>query len=322
MILVTGATGSNGGAVLGELRARGVAIRALVHRPEQVEQMRGRGVEAVAGDFLNPASLDAALAGVDQAFLVCASTPQQEQMETNFVEAAERAGGVRHVVKLSVLGADAVSPMTFGRRHGAVENRLKASGLAWTMLQPINFAQQLLFQVAGQVKQQGAFFDPLGEAAVAYVDVRDNAAVAAIALTEPGHEGQSYPLTGPEALTGAQIAQTLTTITGRLVRYQAISLDEFKQGALQMGLPEAIAEPLRDLYALLQTGAGATVSDSVTRVTGKPARRFEALAREQADTLLSSSNGGQNQAVALTDRDTSGKVTSFRLYTDTAPLFA
>jgi uncharacterized protein YbjT (DUF2867 family) len=292
-ILITGATGNKGAEVVRQLSARGVPLRALVRDPAKAEPLRLPGVEIAAGDFLDPPTLDWALDGIQKVFLVSAPGPDQVRMQNNVVEAARRTGTVRHLVKLSSLGAAPDSPVRFGRWNGETERQIEASGIAWTHLRPNNFLQGLLL-FAPMIRAQGAFFDPLGDARVSWVDVRDIAAVAAAVLTAPaGHENQAYALTGPEALTGNEIAQAIAAAAGRDVRYVPIEPEAFRQGALGAGAPSWQADGLVELYAALKAGMGSVVTDTIARVAGKAPVTVAQFARDHAGAFAggTSDNG-------------------------------
>lgn len=286
MILVTGATGTNGREVLKALAARGAPARAPIRAMMRSADEPGdlpAGVAAVAGDFDDDASLDRALAGVRRAFLLTPSTERAEEQQTRFVAAAARAG-VGHVVKLSQYAADPGSPVRFLRYHAAVERRLRDSGMAWTFLRPNLFMQGLL-QFAAMVRDQGVFAAPIGDARVSVVDVRDNAAVAAAALTEDGHEGRTYTLTGPAALTHAEMAAALSATTGREVRFTDATDDQLRQAMAGVGMPEWQVEGLVEDYAHYARGEAAATADGVREATGRPPRAFDGFARDYADAF-------------------------------------
>jgi uncharacterized protein YbjT (DUF2867 family) len=192
----------------------------MVRKREDVKLPRTLNVEFVNGDFDDASSLDAVLAGVEQAFPLSPSSPEQVARETNFIRAAKRAG-VRHVVKFSILGAAPDSPSRLIRRHGEAEQVLEDSGIAFTTLRPHYFMQNLLWYI-DDIKSQGVFYASLPETYKhSHVAARDNAAVAAAALTEPGHEGKVYHITGSEALTYRDVAEMLSQAIGKKVRYDS-----------------------------------------------------------------------------------------------------
>ncbi|HEX8188888.1 MAG TPA: SDR family oxidoreductase [Pyrinomonadaceae bacterium] len=284
MILITGATGTTGRGVVAELRGMGATgVRALVRDPARAGFIRESGFEPVAGDFERPETLGAALEGVERALLLTPPTPDTVEQQRGFIEAASGAG-VRHVVKLSAFGADADAPEGFARWHGRSENLLKTSGLGWTMLQPNFFMQNLLGQ-ARQIASAGAIYQPAGDARGSFIDARDVAAVAARALTEEGHEGQTYVLTGPEALSYHDVASKLSEAAGRAVNYVPISAEQFRAGALGAGLPEWLVSALERLNETFASGRAARVTDDVRRVARREPTTFEQFARDHADAF-------------------------------------
>ena len=181
MILVTGATGSNGTKLLKLLTARNVPVRAMVRSPEKAGHLAALpGVELCGGDFDDPASLERALQGMQRAFLLTNSTERAEDQQRAFVAAARRTG-LQHIVKLSQFAADEGSPVRFLRYHAAVERAVVESGIPYTFIRPNLFMQGLL-SLSHTIRTQGRFFAAAGDAAVSVVDVRDNAAVAAAAF--------------------------------------------------------------------------------------------------------------------------------------------
>jgi uncharacterized protein YbjT (DUF2867 family) len=221
MILVTGAAGQVGQAVLSSLVAAGTRCRALYRRPADAQEAPP-GVEAVLGDFSDADSMRRALAGVDAVFLVCAAIPALVDLEGHAI-AACMAAGVSRVVLASALGA-ADHPTSFPSWHRQVEQRLIASGLSSTILRPNGFMQNIVAFHAGTIRSQGAFYDALGPARISYVDVRDvGAAAAAILLAPPAdHAGRIYELHGPAAIGQEELAALIGAAIGRPVRYVAV----------------------------------------------------------------------------------------------------
>ena len=198
MLLVTGATGTTGMEVLRALKDRGVEARGLVRDETKAHHLRDLGFEPATGDLGDPRTLAPALEGVEKAYLVSPIGPMQSEFEQAFLETAKEAG-VKHIVKLSVIGASprrrCASPARTPRSSAA----LKESGMAWTLLRPTGFMQNTL--AWGPRVLDGTFYSPVPDAAFSIVDARDVAEVAAIALTEEGHEGKAYGLSGPEAVS-------------------------------------------------------------------------------------------------------------------------
>ena len=280
MILITGATGTNGREILRGLAAKDVAARAMVRSPDRAGDLPD-GIESVAADFDDAASLDRALAGVERAFLLTPSSEHAEARQRRFVDAAARAG-VRHIVKLSQFAAAAGSPVRFLRYHAAIETAIRASGMAWTFLRPNLFMQGLL-QLAGMIRAKGIMAAPIGDARVSVVDVRDIAAAAVAALTESGHAGRTYTLTGPEALSHAEMAERLSAASGRAIRFVQASDDDLRQAVRAGGMPEWQIEGLVEDYAHYARGEASEVADGVEQATGHTPRVFDAFARDSAD---------------------------------------
>jgi uncharacterized protein YbjT (DUF2867 family) len=282
MILVVGATGTNGREVVARLAQAGRPVRALVRDPAKATELRLPNVEVVRGDLDDPASLDVALKGVDRAFLVTAVDQRTGRWCQNFIEAAKRAGRP-HVVKFSGMGAGS-APVEIMRQHGATDQMLAGAGLPFTILRPNSFFQNMLWS-AETIRAQGAFYLPLRDARQSLVDVRDIAAVAVEVLTAPGHEGQTYEVTGPEALSYHDVAATLSRVLGKPVRYVDVPPEAARESMLKAGMPAWNATAVTELYEVFATGQFATTTDVVERLTGRPARTFEAFARENASAF-------------------------------------
>ena len=281
MILVTGGTGTTGSEIIKRLAEAGAKqVRALVRNPEKAAFIREAGVETIEGDFERPETLGAALEGVERALLLTAPDPLTVEHQRGFIDAAKRAG-TRHVVKLSAIGADAGAPEGIGKWHGQAEDELKASGLAWTMIQPNAFMQNLLGQ-ARTIAEEGAIYQPVGDGRTSFVDARDIAAVAAKVLVEDGHEGKSYVVTGPEALSYAEIAEKLSAATGRPVKYVSITPEAFRKGALAAGLPEWLVDALGVLNENFAAGNWSRVTNVVREVGGREPTTFDRFARDYA----------------------------------------
>ena len=278
MILVAGATGHVGSQLVRLLAEGGTPARALIHSPDKAAPIQRLGLETALGDFEQTDTLDAAMAGCDHLFLLSPPSPRQPEQEQHVIDAARRAG-VAHVVKLSAPGADPHAPVVFGRWHAQIEQYLAQSGLAHTLLRPGYFMQNFLMS-AQPVAEQGVLYGMTGEGRVGYIDARDIAAVAARVLTSPGQQGTSYTLTGPESLSAAEVAERLSAAIGRQVRYVNLPPDAFGQALAGAGLPGWLVDALVVGNTLLAAGDGATVTDEVARLTGRPPRTFDQFAAD------------------------------------------
>lgn len=283
MILVTGATGSNGREILHQLVERNIPVRAMVRDPGKAKTTLPPSVEVVPGDFDRVESLAAALNGVERAFLLTNSTEKAEAQQTAFVDAA-RQSGVAHVVKLSQLHASADSPVRFLRYHAAVEEAIRASGMIYTFLRPNLFMQGLL-SFSATIREQSAFYAAAGDAKVSVIDVRDIAACAVAALTEPGHEGKTYDLTGRQAVTHAEIAEQLSIALGRTITFVDIPPDAMREAVIGLGMPPWQADGLIEDYAHYRRGEAATVTTGVQDASGKTPYTFAEFAHDYASNF-------------------------------------
>ena len=284
MILITGATGTVGSNLVEQLIADGQPVRALVRDPAKAAGAQPSEAELFRGDLLDAESLEEALQGIDAMFLLSPPSQRMLDMETTAIAAA-RAAGSKHLVKLSVLGADPDSEGFFAREHGKAEAEARESGVPFTFVRATFFMQNLL-GLAGTIKSQGAIYQPAGDVAASYVDVRDVAAVAAKALSSSGHEAQTYTVTGPEALRQAQIAELITKVTGKPVKYVDVPRDAAKKAMTEAGLPEWQAEAISQLMDGVRAGEYATVTGDVKRVTGKTPRTMEQFVEENRAALV------------------------------------
>src|SRR5919206_1104554 len=272
MLLVTGATGTTGSEVLRALKDRQVPARALVRDETKAHHLRDLGFEPATGDLGDPRTLRPALEGVERAYLVSPAGPMQSELEQTFIETAKEAG-VKHIVKLSVIGANPEAPLRFARSHGKVEHALKESGIAWTMLRPTAFMQNTL--AWGPQVHDGTFYSPVPDAAVSVVDARDVAEVAAAALTDPAHEGRSYGLSGPEAVSYRDQARRLFGAAGREVTVEEIPIEALKRELVRAGVPPWNAEGLAELMELYAGGGAQTVTSGIKDALGREPRDLD-----------------------------------------------
>lgn len=284
-ILITGATGNIGTELTKRLVQHGIPFRAMVRNPDQETALANLpGAEVVTGDFNDPASLASALRGIDRAFLLTPSSEQAQEQQLRFVTEARKAG-IRHIVKLSQLAADEHSPVRFLRYHAAVERAIRESTIAYTFLRPNLFMQGLL-SFRSTIRERGQFFAPIGGAPISVVDVRDIAAVAAAALTEAGHAGQTYTLTGPESFTHAQMAGQLTTALGKSITFVDISPEQMRATLHQIGFPAWQADGLIEDYAHYSRNEAAAITQDVQTATGNPPHSFARFAQDYANVFL------------------------------------
>jgi len=225
----------------------------------------------VAGDLGRPETLGAALDGIERVFLLSGG-PEGPGHDANLVGAAQQAG-VGHVVTLSVLGAGhgAEDPIT--RWHLAGERAVVESGMAWTILRPGAFMSNALMWAPG-VKAQGVVYAPFAQSKTAAVDPADIAAVAARALTEPGHEEKTYPLTGPDLLSATDQVEALGAALGRPLRLVDVPPEAAKAGMVDSGMAAELADAVIASMAQAGIDHAMAVLRTVEEVAGRPARSF------------------------------------------------
>ncbi|MGW4380135.1 NAD(P)H-binding protein [Kitasatospora sp. NPDC004531] len=273
MILVTGATGNIGSALLKELQACGAyPIRGLTR--DAARAAFPEGVEAVEGDLADAASLEPALEGVRSLFLV-----SRLGSDANIIEAARQAG-VEHVVLVSSITVQTHPHLGPAAENLAVERLLQDSGMAWTILRPTQFASNALMWAAS-VRARESVRMPYADTGLPTIHPADIASVARVALTEPGHRGLTYALTGPERVTARQQVESVAAVLGREVPFAEISREEARaQMAAVFGAE--VADAVLDVTGGDVNEALQQVRDTVALVTGSAARPFRQWVAENA----------------------------------------
>jgi len=279
MILVTGAAGKTGRAILKALQAKGAAVRALVHRPEQVEAMAGLGAhQVVVGDMRDRAAMDKATRGVQAVYHICPNMSPDELAIGRVVTSAARAAGVERFVFHSVL-----HPQTEEMPHHwqklRVEELLFETGLAYTILQPAAYMQNTLAYWP-RIVEEGIYAVPYAvDTKLGMVDLEDVAAAAVLVLTGPDHAGATYELAGGEPLTPAQIAAILAEQLGRPVQAQAVPLDAWERGARASGLGDYQVLTLRQMFRYYERNGFWGNPHVLGWLLGRPPASFEDFVR-------------------------------------------
>lgn len=283
MILITGATGTVGSEVIKRLSAQDVDVHAVTRDLRKAEANRLPHVQFVQGDMDEPETMRRACDGVDHAFLLTNSTERAEQQQLAFTRVAQESG-VRHIVKLLQLHADASSPERFLRYHGVVEATIQASGLTFTFLRP-NLYMQGLLNFRESIRQQSAFFAAAGDARISAVDVRDLVDVAVAALTTSEHDNKSYALTRPEAMTFAEMAHGLSRAVGRTITFINVPPESMRGALAELGFPAWQVDGLIEEFAMYRRGEAAEIESGVPEALGRAPRSFEEFARDYAPML-------------------------------------
>ncbi len=269
-VLVVGASGKVGSALVDLLEPQGVAVRAASRTPHGKRAM-APSTQWVRLDLDRPESFDAALEGVATVFLM--ARPGREHPESTALPllAAMKRSGVGRVVNLTAMGCE-MRP-DFGLRR--VELALEQSSIAWTHLRP-NFFMQILCSGPhfAQISRFRQIRLPAGDAAISFIDARDVAAVAAQCIVESGHDGQAYTLTGGEVLTHGDITAAITKVANAPVGYIALTEDAARIEFAKAGLATENVERLIGFYRIVRTGLAGVVSPDVERLLGRSPRTF------------------------------------------------
>ncbi|GAA1301107.1 nucleotide-diphosphate-sugar epimerase [Planotetraspora silvatica] len=274
-ILITGANGTVSKEVLRSLRGT-ADLRLLVRDRAKAPS----GVEVAVGDLHHPETLDQAFEGVDTVWQLTAMGPDSTHASSNALWAAKKAG-VRHIVRMSAIGAGHDAPTRNGRLHALSDIELAASGLGWTVVRPAFFMQNILGSVDG-----GTFYGAPGEGRIGMIDVRDIADFAAVVLRDPArHQGETYTVTGPEAIRLRDMTDTLSEVYGRPITYQPMSPDDAYPVLLKAGMKEWDAEVTREYLKAYDAGWGDYTTPTYTAVTGRPGTTFAQFARDYADQI-------------------------------------
>ena len=281
----------NGSAAIREFVRRREPVRALVRSAAKAASLGTPAtVEVVVGDMLRQETLGAALEGVDRVLMISAADAQLAETQCALIDAAKRAG-VKHIVKFSGLGAALDTSFRFNRMHAEIERYLEESGLEWTHLRPSQFMQTYLRE-APTIASEAAFYLPLENARLAPVDVEDIAKAAFALLHGNGHEGKVYEITGPEALTMDEVADRLSSVLGKPVRYVNVAPEEKRQTLLAAGIPPAYADAMDELFSERRNGAAeSTVNLSTHETLGLRPTTFEEFARRNVAVFRGESAG-------------------------------
>ncbi|WP_138494445.1 SDR family oxidoreductase [Paenibacillus pinistramenti] len=265
-ILVTGATGNIGLYAAKWLQEKGRVVKAAVTRPERAKAIIGPGIEAVRFDFLNPETYRDALAGTDRILLIRPPALNKPEQLYPFIDAA-RSEGILHIVFVSLLGAER-NPFP---PHHRIEKYIRQSGIGYTFLRPSFFMQNLTGPHRMDIKEHSDILIPAGHAKVSFIDTRDIGEAAARILIEPErHNGRSYSLTGPEALTYSDAAHIFSEVLGRRITYSNPSLSKFRKAMLSRGLPKGYVNVMAVLYLTTRFGMASRVTTELEGLLGRP----------------------------------------------------
>lgn len=276
-VLVIGATGTVGSALVDRLLSKGVHVRALVHEESRADRLTQKGVEVRAGDLNNPDSLHPAFDGIGKVYLLTPNGPAAVAQAGAAIDAA-RTAGVDHIVRQSGYGS---ARSRIIQDHLVIDAGLSISQVPYTLLRPTFFMQNVMM-AAQTVASDGVIYMPFKQGRVGMIDVRDIADVAADVLTTDGHEGKSYVLTGPASISFHDVADALQAELGKKVSYVDVPPEAGRTAIAGMGIPEWVADGYIELFSDFAENWGNHVSADFQLVTGKPGRTIAEFAHDFA----------------------------------------
>ncbi len=283
MILVTAATGQVGSAALKALAAGGAEVRALVRNPSGFAAPEG--VQVVQGSFDDDASLARALAGIDVMLLAGRDSPDSVSQHRRVLAQARRAE-VRHIVKLSTIGASPASPVALMREHDEVDEEVRQGPAGWTLLKAHLYMQNLL-RAADAVRREARLAAPMGRDRFPLVDTRDVGAAAAMVIgNSAAHAGKEYALTGPVAQSYDEVASAFAAVAGHAVTYEPVSPDEFESRLRAVGVPDWRAFDLAHIASAYGAAENA-VSADLPMLLGRQSRTLREFLEDHRNVFAS-----------------------------------
>jgi uncharacterized protein YbjT (DUF2867 family) len=290
-ILVTGATGTVGSEVVKQLsqRKENISIRAAIHSQNKSDNLKqiinnDKRIELIDFDYNEPINVQKAIDNVDKIFLVTTPSPNSSDMVSYFIKEAKR-NGIKHIVKLSVMNADAQPGYAMGRLHRVEEKIIEESQIPYTFLRPTTFMQNFINYFDFTIKNQNAFYFHGGDVPISFVDARDIAAVATniLSLTEDQHAfiNKSINVTGPESLSYSQAAEILSKEIGRTITYLDVSEDDARNGMKQSGMSDWLINIIMDsLNYIIRGEYGSQTSEAIEQIIGRKPTVFVQFVRD------------------------------------------
>ena len=275
--LITGATGNVGSLVVERLIERGERPRIFVRDAQKARARYGNQVDVFVGDLAHTPTLTPALAGVAALLLVNSGPKLAEQDEA--AAKAAKAAGVKHLVKLS--SYDARQNVGTGVWHARGESAIRASGIAFTFVQPTGFMSNALWW-ATSIKAEGIVRFPTGDGRIPFIHPDDIASVIARALTTREYDGESLPITGPEALSYAEMTAKIAAAIGKPIKVEPISEEQVRHEMIESGDSSEIVAAHLSIYRAIREERLATVTDTVERVLGRKPIAFAQWVQENA----------------------------------------
>jgi uncharacterized protein YbjT (DUF2867 family) len=284
MILLTGATGNIGTELVKLLVANGVSLRVVSRDEKKVAQLDSR-IERIIGDLHEAPVVQRALQGIDKLFMIPVLFDPDHEADRLLINQARRAG-VGHIVLVSSGAVRLGAKNPIGALHREKEVLIEETGIPWTFLRPGGFMSNAVRFWADTIKSQAKVFNPTGDGKTAPISPYDIAAVAAVALTNTGHEGKLYDLTGPELLSTPDQVRILSKVVGKPIQCIDIPVEVAAEGMSSNGVPEALVEGMSHLWMLVRNNEYAFQTNEVEHLVGKPAETFETWCHEHRSAFL------------------------------------
>ena len=276
-VLVTGATGNTGSVLVPALLREGINVRVFARDEAKAKSLKNAGAEVVIGDLDKPETISPALKDVDKVYFLTWNGETQLRQGENFINAAKKSGNL-HIVRHSMWGSENSRIIKQGYK---IDEMLKSSGLPWTILKPTFFMQNTMMAVQ-TISSDGVIYWDMKNGKLAMIDIRDIADSALAVITGEGYEGKEYILTGPEAISFNDVAETFSRVLDKEVKYVDVPAETAFQSMVGMGLPEWIAKGYNELAEGFGKNFAGKITKNVQILTGHPARSFEQFVNDFA----------------------------------------
>jgi len=279
-VLVTGATGKIGSLLVRSLvRHDHIKVRAFIRNAAKAATLEAKGAELATGTFENEEAVNAAVQDIDTIVLITTQNPAAAEQAHAMISAAKR-NGVKKIIRVSVFKAAVDGPTAITRLHGHTDNEIENTGLRYVILRPPFFMQNLFFMAASKIISEDQFYFGTGQGKIGMIDLRDIADCAEHCVLSDTHDNKIFTLTGPESLSFYDIANRLSKIMGRAIRYIDVPLEAVGQSILKSGMGEWYAEVICDLCRVYRENWGDSTMADVAQLTGHQPRSFDRFAGE------------------------------------------
>jgi uncharacterized protein YbjT (DUF2867 family) len=238
-------------------------------------------------DYNKPETIVDALNQVHKVFLLTLPAPNMTDIYSNLVKEIRKSGGINHIVKLSSMGAETGLETIIGRIHRQEEKIIEESGIPFTFLRPGAFMQNFVTQFGQTIRNQNAFYLPVGDGKVSFIDARDVAAISVQALTSDNqqHIGKAYTITGQEAISYGQAAEILSKEVGRRISYVDIPEEDARKGMEENGMDDWLIDAIMEFCSIIKAGRASQTTNVVEQITGCKPVSFTQFARDYAGSF-------------------------------------